>query len=44
MSTALFHIQAYASFTQLGGIGKAHDLFGDSLPALLEELKAVLAA
>jgi hypothetical protein len=30
--------------TQLGGTGKAHDLFGDSLPALLEELNAGLAA
>jgi type I restriction enzyme R subunit len=34
----------YAPFTQLGGIGKAHDLFGDSFPALLEELNAGLAA
>jgi type I restriction enzyme R subunit len=34
----------YAPFTQLGGIGKAHDLFGDGLSAILDELNAGLAA
>ena len=27
-----------------GGLGKAHQLFGDSLSALLEELNTTLAA
>ncbi len=31
-------------FNQLGGLGKAHQLFGDRLPQLLEELNSVLAA
>ena len=31
-------------FNQRGGLGKAHQLFGDQLPALLEELNEVLAA
>lgn len=34
----------YAPFSQQGGLGKAHQLFGDSLPALLEELNTTLAA
>lgn len=34
----------YAPFTQLGGLGKAYDLFGDQFPAILEELNARLAA
>lgn len=34
----------YAPFTQLGGIGKAHDLFGDGLNAILDELNMRLAA
>ncbi len=33
----------YAPFTQLGGLGKAHDLFGEKLNALLDELNARLA-
>ena len=31
-------------FTQLGGLGKAHQLFGEQLPRLLDELNEVLAA
>lgn len=31
-------------FTQLGGLGKAYDLFGDKLNAILDELNARLAA
>jgi type I restriction enzyme R subunit len=31
-------------FVQHGGLGKAHELFGDDLPPLLEELTEVLAA
>ncbi|MDZ4198628.1 MAG: type I restriction-modification enzyme R subunit C-terminal domain-containing protein [Kiritimatiellia bacterium] len=31
-------------FNQKGGLGKAHQLFGDQLPRLLEELNEVLAA
>jgi type I restriction enzyme R subunit len=31
-------------FNQRGGLGKAHQLFGDQLPTLLEELNEVLAA
>jgi REP element-mobilizing transposase RayT len=34
----------YAPFSQKGGVGKAHQLFGDALPALLEELNNTLAA
>jgi type I restriction enzyme R subunit len=34
----------YAPFAQLGGLGKAHDLFGDTLASLLDELNARLAA
>src|SRR5436190_21250498 len=34
----------YAPFSQRGGLGKAHQLFGDKLPALLDELNTVLAA
>jgi type I restriction enzyme R subunit len=34
----------YAPFSQRGGIGKAHQLFGDNLPKLLDELNEVLAA
>lgn len=34
----------YAPFSQKGGLGKAHQLFGDALPALLEELNTTLAA
>jgi type I restriction enzyme R subunit len=33
-----------APFSQRGGLGKAHQLFGDSLAPLLEELNTVLAA
>ena len=31
-------------FNQRGGLGKAHQLFGDQLPKLLDELNEVLAA
>ena len=31
-------------FHQEGGLGKAHQLFGDQLPKLLEELNQALAA
>jgi type I restriction enzyme R subunit len=34
----------YAPFSQQGGLGKAHQLFGEQLPRLLEELNEVLAA
>jgi type I restriction enzyme, R subunit len=34
----------YAPFSQRGGLGKAHQLFGDQLPTLLEELNGVLVA
>lgn len=34
----------YAPFSQFGGLGKAHELFGDRLPAILDELNARLAA
>jgi type I restriction enzyme R subunit len=34
----------YAPFNQLGGIGKAHDLFGDGFNAILDELNMRLAA
>ena len=33
----------YALFTQRGGIGKAYDLFGEELAALLDELNLTLA-
>jgi type I restriction enzyme R subunit len=42
------HIEAddfdYAPFTQLGGLGKAHQLFGERLDEILKELNARLAA
>jgi len=34
----------YSPFTQRGGLGKAHQLFGSELPSLLDELNEVLAA
>jgi type I restriction enzyme R subunit len=34
----------YAPFNQRGGLGKAHQLFGQELPKLLDELNEVLAA
>jgi type I site-specific restriction endonuclease len=34
----------YAPFSQRGGLGKAHQLFGNELPKLIEELNEVLAA
>jgi type I restriction enzyme R subunit len=34
----------YAPFSQRGGLGKAHQLFGVDLPKLLDELNEVLAA
>jgi hypothetical protein len=34
----------YAPFSQRGGLGKAHQLFGDKLLPLLDELNQTLAA
>jgi type I restriction enzyme R subunit len=34
----------YSPFTQRGGLGKAHQLFGAELPHLLDELNEALAA
>ena len=34
----------YAPFSQQGGLGKAHQLFGEQLPKLLDELNEILAA
>ncbi|MGO8755049.1 MAG: PDDEXK nuclease domain-containing protein [Gallionellaceae bacterium] len=34
----------YAPFSQQGGLGKAHQLFGDKLNAIIEELNETLAA
>ena len=34
----------YTPFGERGGLGKAHQLFGEQLPALLEELNSTLAA
>jgi len=34
----------YAPFSQRGGLGKAHQLFGNDLPKILDELNEVLAA
>jgi len=34
----------YTPFGERGGLGKAHQLFGEQLPALLDELNSVLAA
>jgi type I restriction enzyme R subunit len=34
----------YVPFSQRGGLGKVHQLFGDQLPGLLEELNEALAA
>ncbi|HXB02021.1 MAG TPA: type I restriction-modification enzyme R subunit C-terminal domain-containing protein [Opitutaceae bacterium] len=34
----------FAPFSQRGGLGKAHQLFGEQLPKLLDELNEVLAA
>jgi len=34
----------YTPFIQRGGLGKAHQLFGEKLPELLDELNEVLAA
>ena len=34
----------YSPFAQRGGLGKAHQLFGEQLPRLLNELNEVLAA
>jgi type I restriction enzyme R subunit len=31
-------------FSQLGGLGKAHQLFGDKLSSLLDEMNENLAA
>ena len=33
-----------APFSQRGGLGKAHQLFGEQLPKLIDELNATLAA
>ena len=34
----------HVPFSQRGGLGKAHQLFGEQLPKLLEELNDTLAA
>ena len=34
----------FSPFNQQGGIGKAHKVFGDQLPVILEELNEVSAA
>ena len=34
----------YAPFAQQGGLGKVHQLFGDKLNAMIEELNETLAA
>ena len=34
----------YTPFGERGGLGRAHQLFGDALPALLDELNTTLAA
>jgi type I restriction enzyme R subunit len=34
----------YAPFAQQGGLGKVHQVFGDELNGLLEEMNEVLAA
>ncbi len=34
----------YAPFSQLGGLGRIHDLFGETLPMIMEELNGRLAA
>jgi type I restriction enzyme R subunit len=34
----------YVPFNKIGGLGRAYELFGDKLPAILEELNARLAA
>ncbi len=34
----------YAPFSQRGGLGKAHQIFGEQLPELLDELNEALAA
>ncbi|MCP5522094.1 MAG: hypothetical protein H7A46_11170 [Verrucomicrobiales bacterium] len=34
----------YAPFSKRGGLGKAHQLFGEQLPKLLDELNELLAA
>ncbi len=34
----------YAPFAQQGGLGKVHQVFGDELNKLLEEMNEVLAA
>ena len=34
----------YAPFSQRGGLGKAHQLFGDKFPSLLDELNLKLVA
>ncbi len=34
----------YAPFSQRGGLGKAHQLFGEQLPSILDELNLILVA
>lgn len=34
----------YSPFAQRGGLGRAHQLFGEQLPTLLDELNVALAA
>ncbi len=34
----------YSPFSQRGGLGRAHEVFGEQLPGLLEELNGALVA
>ena len=34
----------YAPFNTIGGLGRVHDLFGERLPVILDELNRRLAA
>jgi type I restriction enzyme R subunit len=34
----------YAPFSQQGGLGRVHQLFGEELPVIIEQLNASLAA
>jgi hypothetical protein len=43
-STSIPTTSSDAPFSQLGGLGKAHEVFGDRLTAVLDELNRVLAA
>lgn len=40
----MIHNSSFCLLPLLGGLGKAHQLFGEQLPKLLDELNEVLAA